>query len=73
MQRSPTTHRVSPSIAPAWLAGTAHPPGDGFEEVRRAHQRMLRLRVWLERLGVGVVIVCGAAVAVAEVMHWVTL
>jgi hypothetical protein len=52
----PTTHRVSPSIAPAWLAGTAHPPGDGFEEVRRAHQRMLRTSVWLQRLGVGVVI-----------------
>ena len=25
-------------------------------DMRRAHQRMLRTRVWLERLGVGVVI-----------------
>ncbi len=27
----PTTHRVHPQAAEAWLRGDARPPGDGFE------------------------------------------
>jgi hypothetical protein len=41
MSRQATTHRVSPTVAQAWLDGDAHPPGPGFTEIRHGARRLL--------------------------------
>jgi hypothetical protein len=38
MTRDPITHRVTPRVADAWIAGSARPPGDGFEKLRNHHR-----------------------------------
>lgn len=45
MADEPTTHRVLPKAADAWVAGQASPPGDGFEKIERA----ARIAAWVNR------------------------
>jgi len=39
MTRQPTTHRVQPAAADAWIAGRAKPPAPGFAAIQRRRAR----------------------------------
>lgn len=48
----PTTHRVHPQAADAWVCDNAKPPGDGFEEVE-APFSWRTLAVWVILIATG--------------------
>jgi hypothetical protein len=60
---TPTTHRVSPTIAHAWLAGELHPAGPGFTLERMSRRAvMASVIAWTALIGTAAFLV-GAVVS----------